>query len=304
MKRLRHWIPSTSALLAFESAARYCNFSRAAEELNTSQSAISRHIAGLEELLSTRLFDRQGKRLKLTDSGTRLFHVVVSSLDNIQSGALAIARSPAHDQIVLTCSHEISHLFLMPRFEALQQAMGDGVRVRVMTYEYDTQDVVVDPNTDLLFTYGAHGAAPEHRAVALQEAVIPVCSPAYARAHRDVVRKSSAHWASLSLLDLTKHNRGWATWDEWFERAGRPARPPAFTGFENYVYLLEAAVMGRGIALGWRHLVDGFLKSGALVTLADNFLESDRALHVLLTEQGRERALARRCLSYFAGVAP
>jgi len=51
-------IPAVSTLIAFECAGRLGNFSRAAEELQTSQSAVSRHIARLERQLSTRVFDR------------------------------------------------------------------------------------------------------------------------------------------------------------------------------------------------------------------------------------------------------
>jgi len=70
MIKNRYRVPSTSALQAFEAAARHCNFSRAAEELHTSQSAISRHIASLEARLDTSLFDRQRKkRLILTHIG-------------------------------------------------------------------------------------------------------------------------------------------------------------------------------------------------------------------------------------------
>ncbi|MGD8421988.1 MAG: LysR family transcriptional regulator, partial [Gammaproteobacteria bacterium] len=86
MSARRHRIPSTSALQAFEAAARHCNFSRAAEELYTSQSAISRHISALESSLNTSLFDRRRKKhLFLTAQGKQFHEAVVAGLDNIRN---------------------------------------------------------------------------------------------------------------------------------------------------------------------------------------------------------------------------
>ncbi|KPY51042.1 Transcriptional regulator, LysR family, partial [Pseudomonas syringae pv. rhaphiolepidis] len=65
-------IPPLYALRAFEVAARSCSFTRAAQELSLTQSAISRHIRTLEETLGCRLFERNGPRLSLSDEGRRL----------------------------------------------------------------------------------------------------------------------------------------------------------------------------------------------------------------------------------------
>lgn len=295
----RQWIPSTSALLAFESAARHCNFSRAAEELNTSQSAISRHVAGLEARLKTRLFDRHKKRLRLTDEGERFFRAVVSGLENIQVAAMAVANSSEGDQVTIACTHEVSHLFIMPRFEALQRELGDAASIRVMTFDYDTIDMMLEPQIDLLFGYQAAGTEPEDRVIALRETVVPVCSPAFAAEHGAALMQNAARWGELPFLELTKQNRGWATWDDWFAHAGAPAATPRFTGFENYVYLLEAAAAGRGLALGWLGMIGRYLDAGTLIMAADEPATFDRPFYALLTRRGRERPAARRCLAFF-----
>ena len=54
-------------------------------------------------------------------------------------------------------------------------------------------------------------------------------------------------------------NDGWASWEDWFQAAGRPERQPRFTSFDDYIYSLEAAVADQGIALGWRNFVDRHL---------------------------------------------
>ena len=91
-------------------------------------------------------------------------------------------------------------------------------------------------------------------------------------------------------------NRGWATWDDWFRYQGIEQDAASTIDFENYVYLLEAAADGRGIALGARGLIERYLESKRLVPLNDNYYKTDRALYAALTEHGENRMPARHCL--------
>ncbi|NOD89856.1 LysR family transcriptional regulator [Ruegeria sp. HKCCD4318-2] len=69
-------VPSMSPLIAFEAVARLGSVTLAAEELNTSQSAISRHIRNLEERFSLELFQRDGRGIALTAAG-KSYHAAV-----------------------------------------------------------------------------------------------------------------------------------------------------------------------------------------------------------------------------------
>ena len=88
-----------------------------------------------------------------------------------------------------------------------------------------------------------------------------MCSPAYAAEHAQTLSGPVAGWSGLTLLDLLRPNEGWATWDDWSARAGHPPAPPRRLGLDSYTYLLEAAVAGTGIALGWRHFIEPFLEA-------------------------------------------
>ncbi len=268
MIKPRYKLPSTSSLTAFESAARHLNFSRAAEELNTSQSAISRHIAGLEQRLNTALFVRAKKRLKLTEQGEHLFRAVVAGLDTIHSGLAAVSVWSPESDLTISCTHEISHLFLLPRFDALQDHLGPAVQIRILTSEYEAVETDPDPRIDLAFSYGKAANPDTASATVLREAVCPVCSPQFAAAHADRLSGGVESWGDLPFLLLTKQNRGWATWDDWFAKAEAAGLSPEFIGIDNYVYLLEACTAGRGIALGWQGLIERHLDSGALQLLA------------------------------------
>ena len=73
-------LPPLNALRAFEAAARHLSFTRAAQELNVTQAAISHQIKALEEHLGLSLFRRLNRALLLTDEGQALFPAVRDAL--------------------------------------------------------------------------------------------------------------------------------------------------------------------------------------------------------------------------------
>ncbi|MEB2523478.1 LysR family transcriptional regulator, partial [Burkholderia multivorans] len=84
----RRLTPSMSLLLVFEAAARHESYTRAADELSLSQSAISRQIQTLEDQLGVPLFRREGRSVKLTDVGRRYFAEVGGALGRIRGATL------------------------------------------------------------------------------------------------------------------------------------------------------------------------------------------------------------------------
>ena len=289
------------ALRAFEAAARHCNFSRAAEELHTSQSAISRHIANLESRFDTLLFDRYRKRnLTLSHQGDQLYRAVVSGFDNIQATIDSISGTTSLEQLTVACTHEVSHLYLLPRFDELQQAVGRDRPIRVMTYEYDTMETALDSRIDIVIRYDISRVDPVDRVRIVGEAVQPVAAPAFIEQHGELLRREPAAWESLPFLALSKHNYGWATWQDWFEATGCPQINPEFTYFSNYVYLLEAAAAGRGLALGWRGLIERYVENGVLSGVTGEYIDFDRAIYAVLTARGRSKPLARRFMDCIA----
>ena len=129
-------IPPAPALIAFESAAHYGNFSRAAAELGTSQSAISRHMARLETQLRARLFERSRTGVRLTEAGRLFRDAVHVGLGALRAGAADAASlsGEARPEVSIACADEVSHLFLMPRYQALREALGEHIRVRIQVH--------------------------------------------------------------------------------------------------------------------------------------------------------------------------
>lgn len=286
-------------LRAFEAAARHGSFSSAAEELCTTQSVVSRNIAGLERQLAVRLFERLHRGVRLTAAGEMYCKIVASALSRIAEGGIVVGDLIEDNRMVIACGHAVSEMFLMPRFHELHQALGEGSSVRVLVSDYDLLDRVAD-DADLVLTYDAGDSAPEDRAVAFREAVTALCSPAYAEEHADILRRPVEDWGPLTFLYLARPSRGWSTWDDWFEAVGEPNPKPRYVAYEDYVYLIDAACAGRGLALGWRYFLDRYVGTGALLAVRDGFVKRDIACFARLTERGRARLVARQCLEFFA----
>ncbi len=283
----RFRLPTLSALTAFESAARHCNFSRAAEEMNTSQPAVSRHISGLEGSLGTKLFDRKRNRVVLTADGRRLYHAVVAGFQEIGRAVDELRGHPRRRMLTIACSYDIAHLWLMPRHDALQELVGADTEIRVVASEYEYQAMIQDDTVDLALTF--LNPLPEGAdAVRLfDEEVFPVCAP-------------GAAGPQGPLLHLNKRNFGWADWSDWF--AFRRSEVPAHGGdrrFSSYVYLLEAAADGSGMALGWAGLVDRYLEQGRLERCGTECLKSGGAFHAVINSKSVSKRMTEEVIDFF-----
>lgn len=297
-------IPPISALLAFESAARHGNFSQAARELETSQSAISRHMARLETQLGARLFERSRTGVELTEAGRRFRDAVAVGFGALREGAAEVATlsDEARPELAIACAEEVSHLFLMPRYQALREALGEHVRIRIQVHSSAMGHVPARPPADVVLAWDAAISTPGDRVIVAREALRPFCSPDYAAEHAEALKGPVAGWGTLTFLAFAVPGEGAESWKRWFAAAGRPATRPRFEEFDVYMYALEAAVANRGLALGWRHLIGRHVENGALVALGDGFVETARCFTAALTPEGRQRPPARACLDFFGGT--
>ena len=301
-KNTRGRLPSTSELIAFQCAARLGNVTRAARELQTSPSAVSRYIAGLERRLSVRLFERSSKGVQLTEPGRRYQEAVAAALNSLKIGGAEAAELSAGPGVVIACSHDSSHLVIMPRYAALEKLLGSEARVRLLTYQRHAHELDPVHVADIVLSWRPSDAVAADRVVAIREEVQPVCSPAYADAHRQILG-SAADWGRLRLLDLKRLNMGWTTWQDWFAKAGHPATPPRFEDYDTYTQILEAAAAGRGVALGWKYCIEGYFDRGVLVPLSGEYVRFGGCYVATLTAKGRQNPLARRSLSFFERLA-
>ena len=294
-------LPRMRALRVFEAAGRRLSFIRAAEELGSHQSNVSRYIAELEYEVGFLLFERSHRGVKLTPAG-EIYHRGVSiGLQRIAAAGIAASSIKEKQRVVIACSHSLSHQFIMPRFDNLRQAVGNNVILRIVTIDYDFFDYISEKEADLIATYDEPTIKQDDRVILFSEAFTPVCSPGFANTHEKILAQPVTEWGSLPFLRLSR-NHDWANWHDWFETVGYPSPLPQYTGFEDYVYLIQAAIEGKGLALGWRYYIEEYLKQGTLVAVNGSYVERDRSCFLILTERGQQRPIARRCLEIFANL--
>ena len=298
-------IPPASDLIAFESAARHGSISRAAEELRTSQPAVSRQIARLEKHLSTQLFERSRWGVSLTEAGRCYREAVLIGLGALRDGAgrVAALSGTGPPEVTLACPDELSHLFAMQRYDALRAALGEEVRVRILARAGAHASLPSEPAADVLLSWDAEGAAPRNRAVIAAEAVGAFCSPDYAAAHAEVLSGPVAGWGGLTFLALAETDEGRASWERWFEAAGSQLSAPRYEVVGSHAHALEQGAAGCGLVLGCRHLIGRHVEAGTLVMQGGGFVETDRLFHAVLTAKGQEKPEARACLAFFAGAS-
>ena len=248
-------------LAVFEAAARHGSFSAAARELGMTQSAVSHHIADLEDELGITLFARIWRGVAPTEAGAHLADGLGRSLGRIAAAverAQAIGRGQA---LTVATDFGFAAFFLLPRLAALRAVM-NGIDVRFVTRQEDFDPEVETEDVAIVFGEGPWPRCRETMLVG--EEVTPVAAPGFL-AERPPATPDDL--ARLPLLHLDAANRGrWLTWDDYLERLGT-VRPPGAQrlSFNNYILVIQAAIAGQGVALGWRPLVDDALAQGLLV---------------------------------------
>jgi LysR family glycine cleavage system transcriptional activator len=286
---LRKHLPPTNALVVFEAAGRHMNFTRAAKELDVTQSAVSRQIQLLEEFLGFSVFQRQSRGLSLTPEGERLHRAVTMGLEHVANVSADLRRQRGPGELTVATSVAFASYWLMARiakFRGLHPEID--IRLVAASPVYD----LASEGIDIAVRYGP-GEWPGVKATRLFDNEIwPVCSPRYLEKAGMLSKPSD--FLHHSLLHLAKFDRNWVTWDSFLEAIGVEGEPQGrgFT-FDNYMVLIQSALRGEGIALCGRRLAEDFIEQGDLVRPIPVAQESDRGFWLLRPREGQMSEQAR-----------
>lgn len=275
-------MPALDLFRGFEAAARHLSFTRAAEELFVTQSAVSRQIQSLEERLGVELFIRRNRGLSLTAAGEQMQRAVGQALQTLQSAVERIAPDPRQNLVTVTASVSFCSLWLIPRLTAFRKLHPD-VDVRI-----SANNLVLDldrERIDIGIRYCPVAKAPPGSIRLFGEEILPVCSPALLR-DRSRPLKSVSDLKHHVLLHLDDSDRSipWLTWGVWLESAGVPDLKPAGSlRFSHYDQVINAAIGGQGVAIGRRPLVRYFIEEKSLVVPFPLGSVTDRAYFIVRT---------------------
>ncbi len=286
---------SLDLLRAFEAAARQRSFTAAAVELGTTQPAISQQIKRLEDQLGARLFDRIYRGIELTEAGTILFEQVQLGLQNIDAGLHAISAQQQHEVLQVATDFAFAAYWLMPRLHRFHAAHPQ-VDVSLVTSERSHNMLRTDIDVAVLFGDGRFKQGVSHWL--FSEEVFPVCSPLLVK-DRPLPLPANA-LLDLPLLHLRGENSSnWFDWSGVFRELGITSAPaPGQLRFDNYTLLIQAAIGGQGVAIGWRHLVDNLLAQGLLCRPVTDAVISRLGYYVVLPQRKRRGELIQTFLDW------
>lgn len=282
MDSLRRSLPPPNSLVYFEAAARQGSFSRAADELRVSQAAVSRQIRLLEDHLGVRLFTRQHRAVLLTAQGKTFYEAVAMGLRYIASSATEVQGSLKESTITVGSTVAVSALWLRPRIAEFL-AMRPALDIRLVASDKDID--LQTENIDICIRYGDGRWAEGTARFLFEEEIFPVCSPDYLRTRPAI--DAPADLLDHMLLHFDRQYPDWINWDVWLQEQGVDATATRHgLKFNNYPILIQAAIDGQGIALGWGRLIEHLLARGVLVRPIEAMLRSTRAYY-LVTPVGK-----------------
>jgi DNA-binding transcriptional LysR family regulator len=258
-------LPPLNCLQTFEAAARHLSFTQAAHELNLTQSAVSRQIKRLEEDLARPLFHRLALGISLTPAGERYFRTIQRLLRELDRESAELRRRGADRQLTLASTPTISSIWLAHLLPEFQHQYPD-LDIRILCSESPNHLDVSEYDLGLFYHLddlsAPHGL--ELSAVFEREEVVSVCSPDYLK-RRGPIHSPEHLLQTHSLLIVEDHYHDWLTWADWFSAIGASYNNPRHAMRTNsYQLLMQSAMMGQGVALGWRSLLEGELASGRL----------------------------------------
>ena len=283
---MRSKIPSLQALACFAAAARHESYTRAAQELALTQSAVSRQVAALEEFLGVALFQRTRHGMALTARGADYARQIAPRLQALEQDTLdAMSGQGSGGAVHLAAVPTFATRWLIPRlpdFAARHPEIVVHIETRTRPFLF------ADSEFDCALYSGTAEQvtnwAGTRTLKLMSEDVLPVCSPSLlgGRAHME-----ATDIAQLPLLQQSTRPYGWR---QWFDAMGAPA-PNALSGprYELFSMTATAAACGLGVALGPRLLVEDELARGTLVVACNRALQGERAYCLVLPERGEER---------------
>lgn len=292
---MRSGLPaSMSCLVAFECVARHGGVSRAAAELNLTQSAVSRQILQLEDELGAPLFKRVRQRMVLTEAGAVYASDVRRILAQLSDTTYRAMGLGAEDQALnVTVLPTFGARWLVPRLAGFQ-ARHAGVVVNVDT-SVAPFDFAGTPY-DAAIQFGTDAWAGAESTFLIGETMECVCSPAYARR-----LSSEADLRGAVLLHQTTRP---TAWNDWLGQ-GEHDLDQAFRGprFAQFSMVAQAAAAGMGVGLIPRFLVEAELAQGQIVTPFARTLRTQGAYYVASPESRSTKPLVRAFVSWLVEEA-
>jgi len=285
---------SLNALRAFESAARHLSFKMAAEELNLTPTAISHQIRGLEATLGLRLFDRQVRRVTLTSDGAEFARALAPAFAAIEQAVVTCRSKLRRPTVTVGAGPLLASRWLVPRLGTFWD-MHPNIDLRLHYSPVPVHQQLT--RYDLAIAWGKGGWPGVDAHLFLRIDTTPVHAP-----NASFGFKSGENPEALLDRPLL-HYRDFDDWRQWLIDAGADA-PADLPGavFDDANVLVQAALEGQGIALGYLPLVADELLLGRLVAPWTLKSASSSAYYLTAAEPSRLQPPVQAVLDWLSSI--
>jgi DNA-binding transcriptional LysR family regulator len=218
MTRRRYNLPHLAFFQGFEAAARTLSFTKAAEELFVTQSAVSRQIKALEDNLGLKLFERRPRSLTLTEDGQSLYRIATDVLDRLQIAIDRLLAESRASQLSITTTTGFASLWLIPRLSRFTALHPDiDVRISATTDMLNLERSLID----LAIRYCKPETVPQGAVRLFGEEMIPVCSRALLHDKtRPLKRPQDLAHHTLLHFDYAGAETMYMDWGTWLTALG------------------------------------------------------------------------------------
>ncbi|CAM3992573.1 MULTISPECIES: LysR substrate-binding domain-containing protein [Vibrio] len=245
-------------LHTFEVASQHLSFTKAGEELNLTQGAVSHRIRGLEDDLGFKLFIRLPRKLELTKEGKRLRETLTESLSSIYNEIEDITSDELKGEIVIATTPAFASGWLIPRLKNFKQKYpGFNLTIRI---EEDQIDLRLN-NIDIAIYYGKPSLKDTHIHPLFDERIVPVCTHEYAVNH-GLFKQNYEDLYNINFIHAQESN----AWSRWLKHFNIDVDPyeKAYT-FSQRGMNIQAAKHSLGVAIGRLSFVAKMIEDGELV---------------------------------------
>jgi len=274
-----------NSLVVFEASARHLSFTRAAKELGISREAVSRQIRNLENFLDAPLFLRLYRALEFTPAGEALFDSVRRGLLDIAAVSRSIRQPAPASKLTITATHAIaSHWLPSPLRKFRTEFPDTEVQVIVSDEPLD----LIGREIDVGLWYGDGDWSDVDATFLFEGETFPVCSPAFVEGSDPILEPGDL--LKHTLLNLEGSSHATEDWFWWLDRAGvHPSEAPHILRVNTYNVLIQEALAGQGIGLGFGGILDELMNQGRLVKPLDLSLTRGRAVYMTLPKGAPRR---------------
>ena len=288
---------SLNSLSTFEAAARHLSFTRAARELEVLQPAVSRQVIELERALGITLFERTKPLLTLTADGNLLYDSVAAGLGRINETLDFFVARGHKKTVVVNATIGLASCYLMSRLADFEASFPE-FQIELVTRD---QNASFDPRScDLVFVFDVARNLGVRRFRLFDEKMICVCAGDYP--DFDSESLDSVLTQPLLALATAQHRDDWKRYLAAAD-AG-PVAPVFAQQYLSFIVYLQAILDGRGLGIGWSHLLDEHLAAGRLRIAYDFVAAGERGYHCYLTERARDNPAADAFYQWAESLVP